>query len=223
MNRASISDTNTEIHGAYPYEGARREMVHFVPPDAARILEIGCGRGDFGSLLKHLRRCEVWGIDISAEAAASAEKVLDRVLLGDCTQLIDEVPLHYFNTIVCNDVLEHLHDAAAFVWKMHRALCEDGLIVCSIPNVRYFTNVFRYLVRGDWAYGDSGILDKAHVRFFTEKSIRTFFHGLGFGIRELRGINPLKSWIFYLGNALALGRITDMQYLQFAVVASPRR
>ena len=38
----------------------RPEMLPFVPPGISTILDIGCGAGDFGQMLKTERNSEVW-------------------------------------------------------------------------------------------------------------------------------------------------------------------
>ncbi len=45
-------------------------------------------------------------------------------------------------------------------------------MVGSVPNVRYFKNLFDLLVLRDWDYKDSGVLDRTHLRYFTLKSLR---------------------------------------------------
>jgi len=89
------------------YNGIRSEMLGYVPDHARRILEVGCGEGNFGAVLKR-RGAEVWGVEYAPEEASAAEKKLDKVFAGDITELTDKLPDHYFDVIVCNDVLEHL-------------------------------------------------------------------------------------------------------------------
>ena len=38
-------------------------MLIYIPRNAERILEIGCGIGNFGSAIKNRQVAEVWGIE----------------------------------------------------------------------------------------------------------------------------------------------------------------
>lgn len=100
-------------------------------------------------------------------------------------------------------------------------------MVASIPNVRYFDNMWNLVVHQDWQYTDCGILDRTHLRFFTRRSILATFKDLGYCVECLEGINPLeechpyRTRKFNLLNWLLFNKIEDMRYLQFAVVAHP--
>jgi hypothetical protein len=95
-------------------------------------------------------------------------------------------------------------------------------VVASIPNVRYFFNMWNLVVHQDWQYTEQGILDRTHLRFFTRRSILATFESLGYCVECIEGINPLgRSRKFHLLNWLLFNKIEDMRYVQFAVVARP--
>ena len=204
------------------YHGqSRPEMVAFVPSSARRVLDVGCGEGLFGAALK-ARGAEVWGIELDAAAAEQAAVRLDRVVPGDVTAAFGELPAGHFDCIVFNDVLEHLVDPYAVLVASKRLLAPGGVVVCSLPNVRHFRVLWNLIVRKQWRYEDSGVLDRTHLRFFTEKSIAEMFQGLGFEILEIRGIGGFTSWKFALIGRLSLGLLSDAFHLQFACVVRPR-
>jgi len=202
---------------------SRDEMAPFVPDEARSILDVGCSIGNFGSLLKSRGSAEVWGIEIDSEAAEIAAERLDRVLVGAFDRSLD-IP-QQFDCIVFNDVLEHMIDPYSALAYAKELLTEDGFVVASIPNVRYFGNIWKLIVDGTWEYTDCGILDRTHLRFFTKKSICSTFDRLGFHIGEIKGINPvdwcdpdLRQKFRYL-NFFLMNKIADMRWMQFAVVA----
>jgi len=204
------------------YTKTRAEMLAFIPSGVQTILDIGCAEGFFGALLKKTLNAEVWGVEMDAEAAMRAREKSINVLVGDITHLLEELPETYFDCIICNDILEHLADPYALLSALKRKLDKKGVIVFSLPNVRYFGNLKNFLMQKDWQYQDEGILDKTHLRFFTEKSIRRMFGDCGYEILTIRGINPTRSWKFTLLNILTLGNLSDARYLQFAGVAKPK-
>ena len=183
-----------------------KEMLPFIPSSVKRLLDLGCNKGAFGFLVKSMFGSEVWGIELDKDFAAMAEKQLDTVIIGDINLVINDLPDHYFDCISCNDVLEHLVDPYSVLTKLKSKLTPDGVIVCSIPNVRYWDNLKNLLLRKQWKYMDHGILDRTHLRFFTELSLRDTFESLDFDIVRMEGITPSRSDNLKLFNFLTGGR-----------------
>jgi len=205
-------------------DSIRREMLSFVPESARMILDVGCSVGYFGEQLKTERSAEVWGVEIDKEAADIASGRLDRVFNRSFDRDL-QLPEASFDCVVFNDVLEHMVDPYSALTYARELLKKDGCVVASIPNVRYFENVWNLLVKGTWEYTDIGILDRTHLRFFTMKSIRAMFCSLGYEIVTIEGINSVD-WKaprqrFRLIKLLLIRVIADMRWLQFAVVARP--
>jgi 2-polyprenyl-3-methyl-5-hydroxy-6-metoxy-1,4-benzoquinol methylase len=199
----------------------RHEVLPFIPQHAEVVLEIGCGDGNFGELLIKRGAKEVWGVEFEKDQAVIAEKRITRVLVGDIAEQMKDLPDQYFDVIVCNDVLEHLVDPYSIVNSLRRKLKKNGVVVSSIPNIRYFRNLYDFVFHKNWDYADSGIMDRTHLRFFTCNSIRKMFESNGYEIVRMEGINPTKSIRPLLWNLLFLGSFWDIKYLQFATVARP--
>ena len=222
----SASKYNSEDFGIY-IEKERHEMLDRIPKEAATILDVGCAVGSFGQLIKSERSSEVWGIEINDYAASIAAQKLDKVICGSFDETLD-LPKDKFDCIVFNDVLEHLVDPYSALLYSKTLLRDGGKIVASIPNVRYFDNVWKLLVDKDWEYTQNGILDRTHLRFFTRTSILKTFSDLGYEIESIEGINPLEQEHphrvkkFRILNYILLNQIEDMRYIQFAVVAHPK-
>jgi 2-polyprenyl-3-methyl-5-hydroxy-6-metoxy-1,4-benzoquinol methylase len=198
----------------------RSEMLQFIPLDRRRILEVGCGEGFFGEALIHRQNAEVWGLEPNSSAANEAKKRLSRVINAEFGDK-NVFPRASFDCIVFNDVLEHMYDpwrSLAFAKTLLKS--RDGIIVASIPNIRYWHNLIELILKKEWEYRDEGILDRTHVRFFTKKSVSRLFDQAGLNIQKIQGINPTKDKKFKLLNFIVGGSIQDMRYLQFAVVAS---
>jgi 2-polyprenyl-3-methyl-5-hydroxy-6-metoxy-1,4-benzoquinol methylase len=203
----------------YYFKVVRQEMLPFVPKDAKVILEIGCGDGNFGKMLLNNGSKEVWGVEYEQGQGELAEKKLTKVLIGDIAEQLANLPNHYFDAVVCNDVLEHLIDPYTVISKLKDKLKKNGVVISSIPNIRYFRNLFDYFFNKNWDYTDYGIMDKTHFRFFTYKSIRKMYENSGYEIVRMEGINPTKSIRPFIWNIFLLGSFWDIKFLQFATVA----
>lgn len=201
----------------------RHEMEDFLPQSIKTILDIGCGSGAFGEALKEKIGTEVWGVEINNKAAEEATKRLDKVLIGDICDLYFQLPDGYFDCIVFNDVIEHLTNPYKVLVQIKSKLNSNGVVLCSIPNVRYYENLFNLLIRKQWKYEEQGILDKTHLRFFTERSIKNMFDMLGYEILKIKGINPTRNWKVRFLKWITFGWLSDILYIQFGCQVRPLR
>jgi SAM-dependent methyltransferase len=210
------------------FEDDRPEMLSLIPEGVRRVLDVGCGSGRFGELVKRGRGAEVWGVEICGRACREAEGRLDRVFQGEFSDSL-HLPRGAFDVVVFNDVLEHLVDPWATLIFTKQLLSETGVVVASIPSIRHFPTLWRLVVRKDWHYTVSGILDRTHLRFFTRLSIAELFQEAGYQVCELQGIRPFYDpdgdddlWRYFkVLSIFTLGRINDMKFLQYAVRARP--
>src|SRR5690606_14615413 len=92
------------------YSNVRTEMLKYLPSGATKIIDVGCGNGAFGKVLKEKGNIEVWGIELMPNEAAQAEKSLDKVFSGPVEGNLEKLPADYFDVAYFNDVLEHLAD-----------------------------------------------------------------------------------------------------------------
>jgi 2-polyprenyl-3-methyl-5-hydroxy-6-metoxy-1,4-benzoquinol methylase len=201
------------------YQSERPEMLKFLPAGASRFLELGCGEGAFSAAIKQRFDAECWAMEYNSVAAEKAARVLDRVLVGDADQHIDELPDHYFDAIVCNDVLEHLAYPWVTLERLRPKLRAGGVVVASIPNIRFLPALSRIIFNRDFPLDDDGIFDRTHLRFFTRKSIRRMFNTAGYELNVVKGINVYNR--ARLVAVLSLGFFWDGAFLQYACVASP--
>lgn len=211
-----------EVKDKSYYGHVRPEMLQFVPSTAKKIIEIGCGEANFSNQLIN-DNVEVWGVEPNLEAAKVASNKLFKVLTGTIGETIFDLPEDYFDVIILNDVIEHLIYPEEDLKKLKPKLNKGGILVSSIPNVRYSKNIFNLIFKRDWKYTASGILDNTHFRFFTKKSIQRMFKECGFTIQTIKGVNRTKSFLYYpfavIFNTFLLFSQLDMFYMQFAIVS----
>lgn len=121
------------------------------------------------------------------------------------------------------DVLEHLawpHKALEMVAPL---LTPRGRVLASIPNIRCWVEFRKLVLGGDFPTEDAGIFDRTHLRFFTKKSIPRLFDQASFDIERIEGINEHYSRFLRIANLVSRGRLDDARFLQFAVLARPRK
>ena len=201
------------------YDSDRADMLQFVPTGVKKSLEFGCGTGKFSALLKETFKAESWAVEINRDAAKSAAEKLDKVICCDVNESLVQLPQGYFDCIIFFDILEHLVDPYSLLTAVKDKLSEKGILVASIPNIRYYRAFAEYVFKGNWDYKEQGIMDRTHLRFFTKKSIVKMLNELGFEILSIQGIHPTSSRSYRLLNLLFLGGLRDVRYKHFVVIA----
>ena len=203
------------------YENIRQDMLKYVPEGTKTSLEFGCGCGGFSALLKEARNVETWAVELDERAAAEAAKRIDTVIHGDALESLAQIPKGYFDCIILFDVLEHLADPYTLLERLKATLSDGGVLLASIPNVRYYRVFADYVFGGNWDYQTHGVLDSTHLRFFTRKSIAKTLQKLGFEILTLEGLHATSSRTYRLLNILLINQLSDVRYKHFVVVFQP--
>jgi hypothetical protein len=67
-----------------------------------------------------------------------------------------------------------------------KLLKPGGVLVASIPNVRHLRVVMPLLLRGRWEYAPFGLMDRTHLRFFTEHSATELVRQAGLRVDAVR-------------------------------------
>ena len=168
------------------YHGVNPVIVHRIRKEWTSILDIGCGTGQLGKVLKQQDRT-IYGIESFEDAAKQAEKALNHVLCGNIEQMALPYQHEQFDCIIFGDVLEHLLDPWAVLKKVKPFLKREGAILSSIPNIGHISTVLE-LLAGRFTYTDAGLMDQTHLRFFTLHEIHALFQSAGFHVRELETI-----------------------------------
>jgi hypothetical protein len=98
-------------------------------------------------------------------------------------------------------------------------LSKNGVVISSIPNIRYHSAFKKIILQKKFEYEGHGIFDKTRLRFFTKSSIEKMYTDLGYEILSHEGVNRTRSLKPYLYNIPFFFTAMDMFYLQFATVA----
>lgn len=163
------------------YDSERSELLELVPLNAINILDIGCGNGKFGRLIKKRQECQVYGIELNKEAAEEALKNIDFIYQGSVNDSLKNLKENFFDCIIMADVLEHLLNPFDLLIELKKYLNESGLFLISIPNFCHYM-VFEKIIFNEFKYYKSGILDNTHINFFSKEKLINFLIKQGFFI-----------------------------------------
>ena len=160
------------------FSHCRTDILELVPPDAKRILSVGCGAAvTEAELVKEGRT--VVGIELNPGAAAVARRRGLEVFEGDAAALGMGLDGREFDCLIYADVLEHIADPVAVARSHVRRLKSGGTVIISVPNFRCLTVFGQLFIRGRIQYTDQGVLDRTHLRLTTRKMVLDWFAELG--------------------------------------------
>lgn len=166
------------------YEEINQGIIRHIPENK-KILDVG---GGFGALSEEFQRKNniVCNIDSSELAIQESKKRNIESYVADITErasLPNEISGKKFDMIVFADILEHVYDPFLVLKIYDDFLSENGKVIISIPNVATWT-VRLGLLFGNFTYTDTGNLDRTHIRFFTEKSLKNMVSAAGYEIEK---------------------------------------
>lgn len=130
-----------------------------------RLLDIGCGVGDFLLYAKE-KGCEITGIEPSEDARKIAEKKLDCKILAPSD--LEKIPDNSFDIITMWHVLEHVADLKTEIYHLQRLLKENGRLVIALPNYKSYDAEY---YKDKWAAYDV----PRHLNHFSQTSIKNIF------------------------------------------------
>jgi len=147
-----------------------------------RILDIGCGKGNF--IKKDPFNSEIYGMDIIKKAVEDLKKEGIPAKQGDLNK---KIPFkdNYFDGLSCFHVFEHIPDPTRAVSEIKRVLKDDGKLVIAVPNLS-FKKFYE---------------DYTHVKPYTKRSLYKLLKNNNFeniNIKNGPCMNQLISATFFL-------------------------
>jgi len=198
-------------------------------PHGSRVLEIGPAAGHMTRALLD-RGSEVTAVEADPELAALASRFCKKLVVGNIEQLDlgTAFASERFDVVLLGDVLEHLVGPGPVLRALRPVLAPAGFLVVSMPNVSH-GDVRLALLQGRFEYQPQGLLDVAHLRFFTLVSIQELFRGADYEIHDLTRIRrplltaevPMDPSILSLTVLKQLCRDPEAETLQFVFRAIP--
>lgn len=162
-------------------ETQRAIQSHYLPyfEKCTRVLDLGCGDGDFVALLVE-RGIDVVGVDADEKALHAAQEQGLPVVLSDVFDYLESAPDASFDGIFCAHLVEHLpHEMVYHLTKQaYRVLQPGGVAVLATPDVR---SIFSHL--------EMFYLHFGHISFYHPRLLCFFLEHAGF-VDPLFEVNP---------------------------------
>jgi ubiquinone/menaquinone biosynthesis C-methylase UbiE len=145
----------------------RRDFLLGRVLEGARVLDVGCGLGDFTAVLVEHGLAAV-GCDVSSEALLRARERHPGV---EFVQSADALPFGdaAFEVVWAGEVLEHVQDVLGLLAEIHRVLRPGGRLLVSTPAHGPLRRLRLGLSRAAFEANFDPRSD--HVRFFTAQTL----------------------------------------------------
>jgi len=175
--------------------GRRDGILRFINDKAKLILDIGCGRGILGEVIKKEKRATVYGVDISSAAIKEAKNRIDKAFRVDIERNLKDWPSEIknkkYDVIVISEVLEHLFYPEKLLENIKEISHHETEIVITVPNVLFWKNRLKMFF-GKFEYTDEGIMDRSHIHFFSWKSLKKLLKQSGYYIVAKKHYIPTR-------------------------------
>lgn len=153
----------------------------------AVVLDSGGGNGMYASQVgRRYATSQVETFDIELERAQEAQADTPHAVVA--ASEYTPYPENYFDTIISNEVIEHVADDKLAIQEMVRTLKVGGRVVIFCPNRWYPFEQHGHYWRGDYHFGNTPLInylpDKwrnqlaPHVRVYTKRSLLALFQPL---------------------------------------------
>lgn len=209
---------------SYYFSSVRDDLIGLIPKSCGEcnILEIGCGNG---ATLHKLKQLGVAKTTTGVELFPTKDNyysVIDHIFLENVESILFPSAMYNsFDVVIMGDVIEHLVDPWSALKKVSNLLKSDGLILLSIPNIRYYLALKSIIINGDFKYEETGILDKTHLRFFCRKNVLELLDSAGLKAETITSAfdtETIRSKKYIL-DKMTFGMLHDFFIYQFLVVA----
>lgn len=125
-------------------QDAIKALANIKPIGGSRLIDVGCAYGGFIVAAMHAGASSAVGIEINPRLASIAgDNVCDHSLLASTKIIVGDAldgglldSLGKFDFVICNDVIEHVHNARSLVENICRLLSPGGVAYLEIPNKR---------------------------------------------------------------------------------------
>lgn len=149
-----------------------------------RVLDLGCGDGALAEQLRSLGHTVV-GVDRVKRDGVGAR--VDQFVEADLEQGPPTEAGDGFDVVVVVDVLGHVRNPEALLRGAVERLRPGGTMLVSVPNFGHWYPRAR-VATGRFDYDRRGILDRAHLRFFTKESALRCFAAAGLDVRRTQAV-----------------------------------
>jgi 2-polyprenyl-3-methyl-5-hydroxy-6-metoxy-1,4-benzoquinol methylase len=218
-------------HEFLTYRNAgNRSLLDLLPSTPGRVLDCGCGAGDNARILNS-RGWRDTAVTLDRREGEAASQHCEAVHVAD---LEDGLPCELVGTydvVLASHVLEHLANPERLLHQVRERLNTGGVLAVALPNIAHYSQRISFL-RGNFAYTETGILDRTHLRFYTFWTAIELLQRNGFTliVADTEGTLPwwksrdlLPAWLVCSIDRMVVAHLPNLFGHQSLLIARPER
>jgi SAM-dependent methyltransferase len=156
-----------------------------------KVLDLGCGEGDYGKRLKDL------GFDVIAGDIDLARFKYKNEIEFKLCDITKELPFsaNYFDYVLLMEVVEHLRNPYLIIPEINRIIKNSGALILSTPNILNLKSRFRFMFEGAYEYFREPPLDQVknpkevifnlHLSAYRYQELEYLFSVSGFKVCDI--------------------------------------
>lgn len=169
-----------------------------------RVLDLGCGNGDYAKRLKDL------GFDVTAGDIDIARfRYRNEIVFKRC-DITKEIPFPagYFDYVLLMEVVEHLGNPYAVMPEINRIIKTNGSLIISTPNILNLKSRLRFLFEGVYEYFREPPLDQIknpkeiifnlHIVPYRYQELEYLLFRTGFKVKNIFASLYEGYWLWFL-------------------------
>lgn len=181
----------------------RDDAVYRLLKPGARLLDVGCGDGEFLLRAKNMFS-SLYGVDVAESRIQRATAMFSEAHLGKAVfkrhDLNEDLPFEddYFNTVVSIVTIDFVYDFFKCISQIHRVLVPQGQFILAVANHAYLRNRFKLLMG---KLPTSSAIPRAHwpttgwdagaTNYFTQETLTEALAYCGFRTDTIKGAGIL--------------------------------
>jgi 2-polyprenyl-3-methyl-5-hydroxy-6-metoxy-1,4-benzoquinol methylase len=184
---------NAELNSSHNYLLPALESVlagEMLPDAHKRLFELGCGNGSVANELVRLG-WEVTGVDPSEQGITQANIRFPNIPLR-IGSAYDDLAAQYgmYPVVVSLEVVEHVYAPRKYAATLYSLIEQGGAAIISTPYHGYLKNV-ALAVSGKMDAHFTALWDHGHIKFWSEKTLRTLLEEAGFRDIQFRRVGRI--------------------------------
>ncbi len=212
-----------EIYNQTGFSKSQQEIIKLVGHDQT-VLELGPAAGYMTKAFLN-KNCTVDVVEIDQNSLRKIPKKV-RLALGGSIEdpsILKKLNSDY-NFIIMADVLEHLVYPSQTLRALRQVAGGQTKLIISMPNIASWPMRKQLFFKGDFAYQESGLLDKTHLHFYTVETLPKLLEENGWNVLELVGTITSLPYQRFLRKLPSLHKkinemFKNLSYYHFVVVA----
>jgi 2-polyprenyl-3-methyl-5-hydroxy-6-metoxy-1,4-benzoquinol methylase len=134
-----------------------------------QVLDIACGAGYGSQMLGQAGAKSVIGVDVCRQTVDYAQKNYQSPGVSFTCESAEEFTWpELFDVVISFETMEHLHQPAQFLGRLHSLLVPNGCLLLSVP------------------LGETSHFDPYHLHAFSQKDVMALLENAGFEVESYR-------------------------------------